>query len=263
MNIVNSSHNKYFHLYDHIRFCLFREDIILLDLKKDQYIILDHPYSSLFLYLLQTSFHKNNKVYQGPRDESAHAQFSDDEINDAILSLRQANILTPDDHQHPKTYTYSYANEGVSNVDWQLKKKTTASVSALNILYAYLLLIKVHGIVKLLGFHKLVETLQRCSLKGASKLNSMQDANFWPQQAEALNKACYLFPIRTKCLEWAATLTLLCLKRGVSCQMVVGVQNYHFLAHAWVENTKGEIIADSPEFPRGLSIILKEPATLQ
>ncbi|WP_084152434.1 lasso peptide biosynthesis B2 protein [Burkholderia sp. A1] len=59
----------------------------------------------------------------------------------------------------------------------------------------------------------------------------------------SLNLACLVFPRRTKCLEWACTFVLMGRRYGYDFDMVVGVQNRPFFAHAWVE-LNGEIVGD-------------------
>lgn len=61
-----------------------------------------------------------------------------------------------------------------------------------------------------------------------------------------LNLACLIFSRRTKCLEWACTLVLIGHRCGYDLDLVIGVQNRPFLAHAWVE-LDGEIVGDDPD----------------
>ena len=76
--------------------------------------------------------------------------------------------------------------------------------------------------------------------------------------AAIVNKACFVYPARTKCLEWAITFVLLSLKRKWKCNLEIGVQNYPFFAHAWVE-CDGKVVMDSQDLRKGLGIILNEP----
>lgn len=51
----------------------------------------------------------------------------------------------------------------------------------------------------------------------------------------AINHACVWYPKRALCLQRSAVTTCLLRHRGVSAQMVMGVQNLPFRAHAWTE----------------------------
>ena len=74
--------------------------------------------------------------------------------------------------------------------------------------------------------------------------------------AKALDRACLLYPKRTMCLPFAATLAALHLKNNYKCDFVIGVQNLPFYAHAWVE-VEGVVINDRPELKIKLAPILK------
>jgi hypothetical protein len=76
--------------------------------------------------------------------------------------------------------------------------------------------------------------------------------------ARIVNTACFLHPSRIKCLEWAMTFVLLALKQGWKCNLEIGVQNYPFFAHAWVE-CDGKVVMDSQYLREDLAIILNEP----
>jgi hypothetical protein len=72
----------------------------------------------------------------------------------------------------------------------------------------------------------------------------------------ALNVACFLYPRRTKCLEWACALILLSAQFGLRSKLIVGVQNRPFYAHAWVESD-GSVVGDDPLRRKQLAVILE------
>ena len=73
-----------------------------------------------------------------------------------------------------------------------------------------------------------------------------------------VNNACFLYPVRTKCLEWSITFVLLALGKGWKCNVEIGVQNYPFFAHAWPE-CDGNVVGDSQHLRENMAIILNEP----
>ncbi|WP_052738489.1 lasso peptide biosynthesis B2 protein [Robbsia andropogonis] len=75
------------------------------------------------------------------------------------------------------------------------------------------------------------------------------------QSVCALNRACLLYPRRTKCLEWSAALVHLCQRRGVDVDLVIGVSGGPFSAHAWVEHD-GMVMGDDAERRRQFAVIV-------
>jgi hypothetical protein len=55
------------------------------------------------------------------------------------------------------------------------------------------------------------------------------------QLCHAINIACVWYPKHVLCLQRSAATTCLLRKHGLAAQMVIGVQNLPFKAHAWVE----------------------------
>ena len=69
----------------------------------------------------------------------------------------------------------------------------------------------------------------------------------WIAEAErAVATAAALFPGRAECLERSLLLHWLLRRRGVPCEMRLGVQLHPFLAHAWVE-LDGAVLNDVAE----------------
>lgn len=106
------------------------------------------------------------------------------------------------------------------------------------------------------GFYSTIQLIKRCRESQSNYIiPPMEDLR---KLANIVNKACLIHPTRTKCLEWAMTFVLLALKRKWKCNLEIGVQNYPFFAHAWVE-CDGKVVMDSQDLREGLAIILNEP----
>jgi hypothetical protein len=71
----------------------------------------------------------------------------------------------------------------------------------------------------------------------AANPNSIEAVN------SALDIACCFYPKQALCLQRSAVLVKMLRANGVWAQMVIGVQQLPFKAHAWVE-ASGEIIND-------------------
>lgn len=239
-----------YHLSDHIYVTQFRNELILLDTKRDKYMICFQEIAEMLLGLLEEkpSFSKEGF------SPKTHLHLTE---NPAILeSLLESQIIEEKKFPFPFYIDRKPLSDGVSNVDWCLPLDSKKIRMNLNIIKALTILIKVNVYIKIRGFYSTI-----CLIKRSRKNN----VNYTSPSIEELqdlttivNNACLIYPVRTKCLEWAMTFVLLALKRGWKCNLEIGVQNYPFMAHAWVE-CDGQVVMDSQELREELGIILNEP----
>lgn len=123
-------------------------------------------------------------------------------------------------------------------------------------LKTFVTLCKINFTLKIRGFYATIQLIRKHRRKKVGYiLPSEEDLK---DMANIVNKACLLYPTRTKCLEWAMTYVLMALKQGWRCNLEIGVQNYPFMAHAWVE-CDGKVVMDAQDLRQGLAIILNEP----
>lgn len=61
----------------------------------------------------------------------------------------------------------------------------------------------------------------------------------------AMDLACVFYLYRVLCLQRAAATTILLRRHGFSAEMVVGIKQFPFRSHAWVE-VEGSIANDKP-----------------
>lgn len=143
---------------------------------------------------------------------------------------------------------------GLKDMEWISQNNTLKFViSPLELFEALVILYKVHRtlrIAKLQGFLNLLK-LQAEKLRTTYCYLDIKNIN---KLAYTLDRACLLFPKKTKCLPWAGALTLLLLKRRVKCNFLIGVQSMPFYSHAWVE-VDGRVINDNPEVNKSLAPI--------
>lgn len=240
---------EYYHFCAHIYASRFRDELILLDTKRDTYTICSEPFSVLLLGLVGEP---NSK---GSFSSCSDKQFSNHETDDIQALINDAIIKK-------KETPYSYFidqkidSHGVSNVDWSLSLEDKKVKMNESVWKALMTLIKVNFYTQIRGFYKTIRLIK--------KSRKSQSDYILPQReeleslAKIVNKACLIYPTKTKCLEWAITFVLLALKRKWKCNLEIGVQNYPFLAHAWVE-CDGKVVMDSQDLREGLAIILSEP----
>jgi hypothetical protein len=229
----------HYHLSDHIYVAQFRDEAILLDVNADKYTIYFKEFSALLAKVLEgkpTSF--------SPQDLPQIQRLIDD------------NILKTKDFFYPFYIDKKADSSGIANVDWRLPLGNTKIRLNFHVLKALLTLIRVNFYMKFKGFYEVIRLIKK-RRQGGSDYGIPSDAEL-RGLADIVNKACLLYPTRTKCLEWAITYVLLALSRGWRCNLEIGVQNYPFMAHAWVECDE-KVIMDSQDLRKGLAIILNEP----
>lgn len=221
----------------HIYITQFRNQVILLDTKKDKYIIYSKSFASILLKVVH-----NEALTEFDRDNLQTL------INDKIIQCQNT--------EYP-FYTDCKADSvGVSNIDWRLPLNEQETTFGFPVIIALLRLIQVNFCIKLLGFHKAIQLLKKTRKKNIEYIVP-KDTEL-KQLTSIVNKACLIYPSRTKCLEWVMTYVLLALHKRWKCNLEIGVQNYPFMAHAWVE-CNGKVIMDSQNLREGLGIILNEP----
>jgi hypothetical protein len=241
-----------YHLRDHIYITQFRDEIIVLDTKRDKYTICFQQISELLLFLLDNKLQLSSSFSAA----SSELEYLTPEDLKNIRSLVDDHIIEKKDTCFPFEIDLKPHSAGASNVDWSLPIDNEKISLSLNVVAALITLIKVNFYIKIRGFYSAI-----CLIKKSRKDNKnyiVPSTEKLCDLANIVNKACLIYPTRTKCLEWAMTFVLLALKRGWKCNLEVGVQNYPFMAHAWVE-CNGQVVMDSQNLREGLGIILNEP----
>jgi len=241
----------YYHLRDHIYITQFREELVLLDTKEDKYTICFEQLSKLLMNILEkNNLHLDDECIpcSGSQHSSQDSAYIQKLLNDHIIQSKES--------PYPFHIDRKLTSEGVSNVDWRLPLENKKVSLNLQVLKALTTLIKVNFYIKFKGLYLTIQLIKR-SRKSHSKY-IIPHAQELRDLANVVNKACLMYPTRTKCLEWAMTFVLLALKRKWKCNLEIGVQNYPFMAHAWVE-CDGKVVMDSQELRKGLGVILNEP----
>ena len=245
----------HFHQLKHVYLTYCNEEIVALDLRKDQYIFLSKRLSEIIHLALEEEFTVVNKKYSLVNKDERLLPKNFDE---AIKYLRKLQLLSQKDYEFPSTVINlekENKSTGADNLDWRISLgDLDKKVSKRMVWEAYCALIKVYFTLKIFGFYGLIKSIQKKKRTEFIKKNTKS----FNTLATALNKACFYFPVRTKCLEWSAALTLMGLKKKWECNMEIGIQKVPFKAHAWVK-ANDKVIADTPNLPQTLSVILSEP----
>ena len=88
-------------------------------------------------------------------------------------------------------------------------------------------------------FSGLYERVRNCTVATARSRVAQDDI------CNAVNLACVFYFKEVLCLQRAASTTCLLRKAGIAAQLVIGVQQLPFSAHAWVE-VEGAVVNDKP-----------------
>ena len=221
----------------HIYITQFRDQVILLDTKEDKYTICSQSFADILLKVVH-----NKELTESDRH--------------TLQALINAKIIQCQNTPYPFYTDCKVDSVGVSNIDWRLPLNEQEVPLGPPVVIALLRLIQVNSYIKLLGFHKAIQLIKRARKKNVDYIIPRDEE--LKQLTSIVNKACLIYPSRTKCLEWAMTYVLLALQKGWKCNLEIGVQNYSFMAHAWVE-CNGKVVMDSQNLREGLGIILNEP----
>lgn len=250
----------YFQLPTHIYGACYREWVILLDLKQNQYLSLEKEAKEGLVLALSYRFKQEGSTYLIAHSLSDHPFFKKIEVLDQLVKMFiEQNVLEITHWEVRKNYLGNAQYPvGLSQIEWKPRLNVTSEVPFWLIIEAFFELVKIHFILKVGKISKLIRFLQRRLAIESNTTVSLEQISLL---GAALDKVCLFYPKKTYCLPWAGTLALLAFKRGWKCQFFIGIQTLPFYAHAWIEY-QGKIVNDSLEIQERLAPILTVPAQL-
>lgn len=240
----------------------YQQQIILLDITNNEYLSLSNEAVTYLSFIIKNAFKLQRNVYTPLNENKREVTLSlvpleDKTVNAYIVQFLKNNIIECFSNELRNNYI-AVAHEpiGLSNTNWlPTKKDNYPKITFIGSVKTFLALIKIHYVMKNKGLQGLINLLNSESIKYKS-VETNQDINLAHKLAYLIDKMCFIYPKKTWCLAWAATLTYLLIKQGRGCSFVMGVQTLPFYAHAWVEVDK-EVINDNPEIRKRLAPILK------
>lgn len=244
---------KYFHINDHIYLAKIEDKVVLLDLCKNQYILI----SKLIFQSIYFSINNQFEIKSGKYIPTSIKDKLPEKFDECINILLQSNVLKFG-YSNPclKRVDGTSSSVNATEIDWQAPRQSCpARKTELNlVLSAYFILIKIFFLLKIKGFHALIKFL----IKNKPSVSIKKKPEDFELLIEALNKACFWFPIEVKCLEWSSALVIMGLKRRWECNIEIGIQIQPFLAHAWVV-VCGKILSEKFDRQNTMTAILSEP----
>lgn len=230
-----------FRLQQHIFAGRSNQDVIVLDCEKDRY----YSINGIAADLLQTILEQEFAFFEGKYTcVLADQQNNPDQLTNMISHFLSIGIVKVcDERDSPSLVSGPLLPGGLSNYTWDYKAsmKSFSSVSKIALIKALISLMRMEYARTQYGIKGIMEILQR--QKNFSDKRSTYDDRAIQELSDSVDLACALYPKKIYCLGWASTFTLLALKRGISANLVVGVQAIPFYAHAWAE-VDGKVIND-------------------
>lgn len=249
----------YFHISNNVRLTSYGDSLILLDLQKNQYIIFPEAVANNVRNILKTKFEQTSSGYvpiKKVRQNGITDFKSEDLIETLQYFLKEGYVCKKHCIGSDAVNLEPNLKTGASNIDWKINHRDLGfKCGTSEFLMSYWTLIKVSFISYFFSFEHLVNTI-RPKHKSCEYVDPSKEQE--NSIAYELNVACFYFPFRIKCLEWAVAYVKLGHSKGFKCNLQIGVQNMPFMAHAWVQTVNG-VVSDDPNLPKNLAVILSEP----
>lgn len=229
-------------------------NVILLDANKDKYFSISTEVGTILLKILTTEFDCRNGIYIS----LSEPELEESGLNYWVKYFTEAEFIEPGEAKRVITqFPSSLVPGGLSGYEWDRKDRliSVLKISPLLIVRLLWVLMKVDFTLRRKGISGILSLLKKLSLKQSFHNPDQVKVDYL---SDALDAACTLYPKKMYCLSWAAAFTLVALKKGWRCSLVIGAQSPPFYAHAWAE-INGTVINDKKIIQERLAIFFKEP----
>lgn len=231
---------KKYYLSYNLYIAKFLKDIIILDIEKDQYLILDEKQSEVFEFLIFNEFNES--------------QISNEYLNN-IENFENMGLITTQYNEFTRRMNLSSLSTGIKDFFWSMQYGNLRKIITWKLFFnSFFFLLKTDYLLKYRKFFGLTEYIKKLRKNHKKNPRHIELKNI----VASLDQACFYYFKHVRCLQWSTALTLILIEEGWNASLVIGVQNYAFLSHAWVE-IDGNVIGDNLNLPNELSVILKIP----
>lgn len=242
----------YFSLVSSIHPGFFRNEMIMLDIYNDKYHIFNQKTSELIANILNhgISFENGNFFLCVDQNQINVSRLIKIMLDNSIFLISQDPC---------PIIEIKSLNMGLSELEWRLpeifRKKRFSNTQIMKSFWIltkiYIMLRGKNGLYKLIS---LIKTKAEFNLKNFT----VPEKDLLQDLSNSISTAAKFFPKSIKCLEWGICFILMALNYGWKCNICIGVQNYPFLSHAWVECDQ-EVLFDNKDLPLHLCVLLREP----
>src|SRR3990170_1256122 len=143
----------FFRIASDVYLTYYNEEIIVLDLCKDRYLILQKDIADVVDFALKHEFQRIDEFYVPIYPP--HKKPIPDRFDETIKTLREMRIIDTKDHLSPASFVLREKpfSAGVENIDWRISYGDLyLNVSKKLVFEAYMLRIKVSILLKIFGF---------------------------------------------------------------------------------------------------------------
>ncbi|OWJ96845.1 hypothetical protein B6S59_05165 [Pseudomonas sp. A46] len=179
--------------------------------------------------------------------------FGGEVLSEATLELEEKGVLVAGFHKGETRYS-SEVVQALDNHEWSTAFKFgLVEVGFSSVLRSMFVLFLIKILVGALGLHKVFRIIRK-----AKKINCgcRVDYKRLLEISSSMKKASMYIPFRSSCLEHSIGVVLISAMYGGGAVMRIGVKNYDFLAHAWVEKD-GVVVGDDPCLTKALHVIFE------
>lgn len=235
----------------------FDNAVIILDGKNDKYISLIDDAATSLRFILETQFiQQDNDIYRPIFNNNLSGK--DEQHNHWISYFLEKNFIVHSSASTILAQPLQYG--GLKEYRWDAKKiswKPFSVAPFFDVIKAFLILARVHKIIKHKGIFGIITFLQQSATNLQTGHNPSEKEI--QKLSASVDAASLLYPKQTLCLAWATTFAVLALRKNWKINFVIGIQTNPFYAHAWAETISGTVINDDPLVAQALSVIFKTP----
>jgi len=265
MNTNSCKNSVYFSLTPYLYAAPFENSIIILDSKADKYLSLIDDAATFFRLILEQEFimrsdgtyhpttHKKSDTNNENNENSQNNDY-----NYWISYFIDRQFITHSTHTQPTQLKNPLQSGGLIGYRWDTKKQWSPFSVApiIDVIKSYWILARVHRTIKKHGILGIIKLIQNNTPRTNPLLPSSQQIE---KLSASVDAASLLYPKKTLCLAWAATLVICALRKNWKMHFVIGVQTNPFYAHAWAETDAGTVVNDDPLIAQALAVILQQP----
>lgn len=236
--------NMTLHLYalpENIYPIYYNNQILLLDTETNEYKVFSEKLSKIYLDLVN----KNEKILEY---EKYAFLFLEKKLLRKI-DFHEKNILT--------RKVKKINSKGSRDHHWGVRfNDLNVNLTIKEFIEIYFYIHKIFYITKKYKIKGLINYISSFRKKNLDYF--VPESSSIEELSAKINKVGFYYFSKLKCLEWTAVFVILSLKKHWKVNLVIGVQNYPFFAHAWPQfgndtNEENKIIVD------GLSEIISFP----
>ncbi|EMN8534211.1 lasso peptide biosynthesis B2 protein [Enterobacter hormaechei] len=209
---------------DTLKITCFNKDLVVLDLLKDEYTVLENTADSFLTF-----------------------QIPDPEVEAFLNGEKNCRYLHADSHNNPESFL---------EVRWMKPRVRIKHSSALARISALRAMLHCRHGLNRGGLMVLKRQFSQSQTSGyETKITPEVDTRI-KKEIAALNSVFDLIDHENPCLVYSCALKQRLISRKIGATLVIGVRTRPFYSHAWVE-VDSTVVSDDPDLRKKTSVILE------